>query len=167
MSTIGKTAIETRMVSMITAFAPLTPIQRVITGMVPEPKLDYCPMIELVIETESWTRSQTGGYKNFVYGGDLVITVFSQDMILTTDRSYVMPTYTALTTYIDALIKLFSDDANAKLQNLTFTNGTVINVLIAENGLIYGAPRFNERDNNLFNAGVVPFTIQTNEADTL
>lgn len=164
---VGKVASQTKMSAMITAApSPLTGLLRIFTGVVPAMKKDYTPCVEIVIETQDLASQQMGAFKQWHYGGSMIVTVFAQDMITTTSREVTLATTSQLDTYVDALVKLFSDVDNRALQDLSFTNGRVINVLIAEDGLIYGASRWEERDNNLFNVAIIPFVIQTTEQDT-
>lgn len=163
--TYGKEAIETKMTDMIANAASLAAIRRIFVGVVPDMKYDYTPAIEMVIETWDMVTAMTGTFKHWRYSGSFLVTVANQDLITATTRVYRVPTYTALTTYVDALGKLFSAEDNDNLDGLTFTNGAVINVKIAEDGLVYGAARLNERDNNMFNMAIVPFSVLTSEQD--
>lgn len=163
--TIAKTSIEGKIRDMILATASLNGLNKVITGVLFEIPVMFYPCVEIILATQQLVTEETGGFKVFEYAGDLVVNVFKQDLITTTDRSFTVASTTEVTTYVDELVKLFSDNANHALQFLTFTNGRVDAMFIGDSTITYGVARRNERSDNLTNFAFIPFRVRTTEQD--
>lgn len=163
---VAKVAIETKISTMIDGAASLSAIRRIVKGVLFDIKTDYMPSVEIIIEAQNLLQEQSGAFKQFSYEGSLIVSVFGQDLVTVTTKIVQVVSYALLNTYVDALVKLFTDVDNRKLQGLTFDNGAVINSFFARENIQYGAGRRNERDNNLYNFAIIPFAIHTSEVDT-
>lgn len=164
----AKTTIEDKLQTMLADSSNFNSLNAIVIGLIDDMPEEYFPYVEIFIPNEFTVTEYTGAWHERVYEGQLWFWVHGQDGSVTdliTSRKVTVPSYRTVDTLVDAAIELFKDKDNRTLNDLTFTNGNVVQIHIGDQPATYGIER-SERTNNWLNYGAVGFRVVTLEQHT-
>lgn len=165
----ARVTIENKIVDILENAASLTEINRIFRGIPYSMKTDYMPCIEVAVATRNIITRTMGNNALANYEVGLRISVFKQDLVNTTNRTFIMQGHERVGDLADLVQAVLESDANVNLQSLTFDNGSVCGVEFISPqeygiGELVADDSFNQNKvSNLFNFAFLPLIVRTEE----
>lgn len=164
MMTIPKDTIQERIADTILADTAFASLAMLTIGYLYQVPTAYYPLCEIGIFSERDVEERTGQLIR-QYGGTIRFDVIVAAMVAETanPKKVMVPSYQAVSQYVNATIQLFKRQVNRDLGTLTFgTTGAVRWIDLGANAEYGLDSRIQE--NSYANYGLVPFVVETQEA---
>lgn len=161
-----KEDIENAVADIILADATFSSIAMLTIGFLYQVPLVYYPLCEVTINTELKVGERTGLIiRNYV--GVIRFDVIVSDKPTTTanPRKVVIPSYTTVAGFVGGAVRLFNQQANRRLGDLTGTGPDwAVRDFQVQETIEYGIDQRSGREDSYENFGSVPFICETQEA---
>lgn len=160
---IPKEDIENQIADTLLADTAFASLAMLTIGYLYQVPTAYFPLCEVGIFSERDVEERTGLLIR-QYGGTIRFDVIVASMVTTTanPKKVVVPSYQAVSQYVNATIQLFKQQVNRDLNGLTGATWAVRWIELGANAE-YGLDS-RVQENSYENYGLVPFVVETQEA---